>query len=129
MTTQTPELTQAAVASFNDGDLGAFAELLEPDALMCPDPSWPEQGPFQGREAVMSFVADWIAPWESVELAVDGQEEHGDWVVARCRWLTTGKASGAATEVPFTFLIQARAGRIATIKAFFDHAEALRSLA
>jgi hypothetical protein len=50
-------------------------------------------------------------------------------VVSRCRWLTEGRASGAATEVAFTFVILPREGRIAAIKAFFDHDEALESLA
>ncbi len=63
-----------------------------------------------------------------MQLEVDDLEERGDWIVSRCRWLTTGKASGATTAVPFTFLIKVREGRLVTVKAFFDPEEALRSL-
>ena len=120
---------QRATDRFNAGDLAGFADLLHPEATIDPDPSWPEQGPFEGREAVMGFVGEWIADWERVRLEVDGMEQRGEWVVSRCRWLTEGKASGAATVVAFTFLTLARDGRIAAIRAFFDHDEALRSLA
>ena len=128
MTTDNPELMQAATDRLNNGDFAGFAELLDPEVVICPDPSWPEQGPFVGREAMMGFVRDWTASWESVQLEVEGLEARGDWIVSRCRWLTTGKASGASTAVPFTFLIQAREGRLVLIKAFFDHAEAMRNL-
>jgi ketosteroid isomerase-like protein len=128
MTTDNPELMQAATERLNSADFGGFAELLDPEVIIHPDPSWPEPGPVVGREAMMDFVRDWTASWERVQLEVDGLEERGDWIVSRCRWLATGRASGAATEVPFTFLIKVRGGRIVTVKAFFDHAEALRSL-
>jgi ketosteroid isomerase-like protein len=128
MATDTPDLMQVATERLNKADFGGFAELLDPEVVIYPDPSWPEPGPFEGREAMMGFVQDWTASWESVRLEVDDLEERGDWVVSRCRWVTTGKASGATTQVPFTFLIKVREGRLVTVKAFFDHAEALRSL-
>ena len=128
MTTDNPDLMQAATQRLNNGDFAGFADLLDADVVIHPDPSWPERGPFVGREAMMGFIRDWAASWESVQLELEGHEQHGDWTVLRCRWLTTGKASGAATTVPFTFLIQARQGRLVLIKAFFDHAEALRAV-
>ncbi len=119
---------QAATERLNNADFAGFAELLDAEVVICPDPSWPEPGPFVGREAMMGFVRDWTASWERVQLEVEGLEQRGDWIVSRCRWLATGKASGAATTVPFTFLIQVREGRLALIKAFFDHDEAMRNL-
>ena len=129
MPTADLELIQRATDRFNAGDLDGFAGMLVATATIHPDPSWPEPGPFEGREAVMGFVREWVAPWESVLLEVDGMEKRGGWVVARCRWLTEGKASGAATAVSFTFLIEPREGQIAAMRAFFDHDEALRFLA
>ena len=128
MNADKPDLMQAATERLNNADFAGFAELLDPEVVIHPDPSWPEPGPFVGREAMMGFIRDWTFSWESVELELEGHEQHGDWTVLRCRWLTTGKASGAATSVPFTFLIQAREGRLVLIKAFFDHVEALRNL-
>ena len=122
------EMMRLATERFNAGDLDGFADLLDPDATITPDPSWPEPGPFEGREAVMEFVRGWVAPWESVRLELDELEERGGGVVSRCRWLTRGKASGAATVVPFTFLGAARGGHLAELRAFFDHDAALRSL-
>jgi ketosteroid isomerase-like protein len=129
MPIQEIQLMRRATDRFNAGDLDGFADMLVPDATMTPDPSWPEQGPFVGREAVMGFVGTWVEDWESVQLEVDGMEERGEWVVSRCRWLTEGRASGVAQEVSFTFVIRPEGDRIAAIKAFFDHDEALRSLA
>ena len=40
-----------------------------------------------------------------------------------------GRASGVAQDVAFTFVIKPEGDRIAAIRAFFDHDEALRSLA
>jgi ketosteroid isomerase-like protein len=122
------ELMREATDRFNAGDLEGFAELIAPSAVIHPDPSWPDQGPHEGREAVLRFVGEWIADWESVRLEVDGMEERDGWVVSRCRWFTEGKVSGIAQDVSFTFLIRPEDGRIAAIRAFFDHAEALRSL-
>jgi ketosteroid isomerase-like protein len=129
MPIQELQLMRRATDRFNAADLDGFADMLVPDVTMTPDPSWPEQGPFEGREAVMAFVGTWVEDWESVQLKVDGMEERGDWVVSRCRWLTEGRASGVAQEVPFTFVVKPEGERIAAIKAFFDHDEALRSLA
>jgi ketosteroid isomerase-like protein len=129
MPTKELQLMQRATDAFNAGDLDGFAEMLRPAVTMTPDPSWPEQGPFEGHEAVMAFVGGWVDDWESVRLEVDHMEERGEWVVSRCRWLTEGRASGLATAVPFTFVIKPEGDRIAAIRAFFDHDEALRSLA
>jgi ketosteroid isomerase-like protein len=39
--------------TWNAGDMDAFGELYDPDAIVRPPQDWPEPGPFVGREAVM----------------------------------------------------------------------------
>jgi len=123
-----PRISLAGAKEWRARPKGRFDDGCTVHDSHTPDPSWPEPGPFEGREAVMEFVREWVAPWESVRLELDELEERGGWVVSRCRWLTRGKASGAATVVPFTFLGAARGGHLAELRAFFDHDAALRSL-
>ena len=122
------EIFQAAADHYNAQDMDAFRALLHPEVTFTPDPSWPEAGPYRGREEVVAFMREFAAPFARVTLAVDDLTQVGGHAVARCRWVVEGAASGIATDVAFTFVGTVRDGRIDGFRAFFDHDEALASI-
>ena len=122
------DLIGEATAHFNARDFDSIRALLHPDVTWAPDPSWPEPGPYRGREAAMGFITDFIAPFASAQLVVDELVEVRGHGVARGRWVIEGASSGIAADVPFTFVISERDGLIDAYWAFFDHEQALASI-
>jgi ketosteroid isomerase-like protein len=115
--------------AYNSGDLEAFLSRFDPEVVLDPDPQWPEPGPVFSRDAFGRFLEDWARAWQAVRVEVEGVEEHGDAVVARCRWIVSGAASGAAVPTAFTVVLRfGPNGLVSRISAFFDHDEALRSI-
>jgi ketosteroid isomerase-like protein len=114
------------VRIWNVGDLERYLETFAPDAVFNPDPTWPEQGPFRG-DAIGRFMRDYLEAWENAQVVIDHIESHGEVVLARCRWLITGSASGIdiPTEFSLVFRIDDE-GFVRRMDAFFEHAEARR---
>ena len=53
MSQENVEVVRAAFEAWNAGDMDAFREMYDPDAIVRMLEDWPEPGPFVGREAVM----------------------------------------------------------------------------
>ena len=88
--------------AYREARTGEALQLLAEDVVFYADPSWPEQGPFRGRRAVLAGFDEWDevfgSDWRR-SLTTDRLEELPDG-----RVLVENKlaASGAASGVPFT---------------------------
>ena len=53
MSQENVEIAKTAFEVWNKGDMEAYRELFDPNAIMRPMENWPEPGPFVGVDAVM----------------------------------------------------------------------------
>ena len=128
MSQENVEIVRANFEEWNAGDMDAFRELLDPDAMIVTAvEGWPEPVPIVGREAVMRQFEQQREPWEadSVETISD-YIDSGDRVVVRLIW--HGEGHGPALNMEMTAVYTVRKGRIFLLEFFWDHAEALEAV-
>jgi ketosteroid isomerase-like protein len=127
MSRENVEIVRAVYEVWNAGDMDAFGEMYDTDAIVRSPESWPEPGPFVGREAIMR-------EWEHVREAwnVDVVEPISDFVAAgdrvAVRHVWRGAGHGPELNMELTNVFTLRKGKIVHQEFFWDHAEALETL-
>jgi len=62
MSQENVEIVRRGIEAWNRGDMDAFRELHDPDAVLRPVSDWPEQGPFVGRTTLMRLPSSFATP-------------------------------------------------------------------
>ena len=102
--------------------------LWDPEGRSTAPAGWPEQGPFEGREAIRRQFERLTSDWERhhfEDLAVIANE--GEWVVLTFRWCTRGVASGIVTDFDMAVANRLRHGKIIEAHFRWNGAEALKA--
>jgi ketosteroid isomerase-like protein len=120
------EIVRAAFAAWNAGDMAAFRELFDADAILRNPEGWPEPGPFVGRDAVMREFEQLRATWDGDTLEPIGDFiDAGDRVVVTYFWRGTGH--GPESNLELTTVCTVRDRRVFLQEIFRDQAEALQA--
>jgi ketosteroid isomerase-like protein len=127
MSQQNVEIVRAVYEVWNAGDMDAFGEMYDTDAIVRSPESWPEPGPFVGREAIMREWEHVREAWNAdvVEPITDFIDA-GDRVAVRHTWRVAGRGPGVNVEI--TNVLTVRKGRIVYQEFFWDHGEALEAV-
>ena len=64
MSQENMEVVRRSFEAWNAGDMDAFRELYDPDAIMRMAEDWPEPGPYVGREAIMREFEQLRQTWD-----------------------------------------------------------------
>ena len=128
MSQKNVDLILATVGAYNDGDIDAWAEFLDPDIEALPDVSFPESDPLLGRDEYRAWTEGLVSGlrsprWETTEVVDLG----ADRVLHRGDWGGKGAASGIETYSSITGLFTVRDGRISRVEFHFDHDQALKA--
>jgi len=127
MSQENVDVVRAAFEAWNAGDMRAFGELYDPDAILRLPGNWPEPGPFVGRDAVMREFDHLRAAWDAdAAEPISDFIDAADRVVVRFIWHGAGRGPDAGLEM--TQVNTVREGKIWGIEYFWDHAEALETL-
>ena len=127
MSQENVEVVRAVYATWNAGDMDAFRDLHDPDAIMRPPEGWPEPGPFVGREAVMREWEQIREAWSSdVAEPISDFIQAGDRVAVRHIWRVAGQ--GPEVNLEITNVLTLRKGKIIYQEFFRDHAQALKAV-
>lgn len=118
------EVIERGLTAWNAGDMGAFRELWDQDAIMRPPERWPEPGPFVGRDAVLRQFEQMRDTWsaDTVE-PIAGPFDVDDLVVMRFRW--RGSSHGLDVDMEATVVYGFRAGKVIAADFFWDHEQAM----
>src|SRR6478672_943629 len=126
MSPENVEIIRRGMDIWNAGDMDAYRELWDPDAIMRTPEGWPEPGPYVGRDAVMRQFQQNRDTWDADNLeAISDILAADDRVVLRFIW--RGAGHGPASNVELTAVFTVRKGRIFYLEFFWDHAEALEA--
>jgi ketosteroid isomerase-like protein len=127
MSQENVKVVDAMADAWNERDMDAFRELLDPDVIVRVPEGWPESGPFVGREAVMRQFERNRESWDADTFeAVSDPIDAGDRVVVRLMW--TAVSRGPRTQLEFTAVYTVRNGKVSDQESFWDHAEALAAV-
>jgi uncharacterized protein (TIGR02246 family) len=128
MSDENKQRVRHAAEVWNSGDVEAFLALFHDDAVFLPSPGWPEQGRWEGTDAIRGFLKEWLGTWDEVHFGIRDLDDAGDSVAAQCRWTVRGARSGAATEMDFSMVFTARDDLFAEVRFFDEHREALKAV-
>jgi ketosteroid isomerase-like protein len=121
------EIVRASFEAWNAGDMDAYRELYDPDALVRMPEGWPEPGPYFGREAAMRYFKEFRETWDS-----DSAEQIGEFIDAAdrvvVRFVLRGAVRGPEANLDLTTVFTVRKGKILSLEVFRDHAEVLETL-
>ncbi len=119
------EIVRQVAERWNAGDIDGVVDLYADDLVVKTSEDWPEQSTVEGKAAFRESIHEWLSVWESIELETDHIEAHGDRVIARGAWRSTGRLSGVEGTMPIHIVFTVRGGRIARHEWFPDHQRAL----
>jgi ketosteroid isomerase-like protein len=123
------DVVRLATAAFNRG---GFDDVVDRFAL--PEYEWhsaegvPGGGAHRGREAVKSFVREYLGSWRSYSLEEEQLVEVGDRVLALVHVRAEGKASGVVLDVEVAYVHTLRDGRLLRTDVFFDRQSAFEAV-
>ena len=126
MSQENVEMVRAALKRFERGEIddNVFAE----DGRLTGPEGWPEQGPFDGREAIRRqferLASDSTSrAFHDVEIVSD----EGDWVVITFRWQIRGAASGIETTFDMAAAYRIEGSEFAEAHFRWNHEDALEA--
>jgi ketosteroid isomerase-like protein len=115
----------AIVSSYealNERDIDAAMEALAEDAEWHESEVLPDTGVYRGREAIRSFLTDFLASWERFHQTVEEAREEGDRVLVMIHLEATGRGSAADVDARYAHLWTVSGVRV---DAFYDRDEAV----
>ena len=127
MTDDDVEVVRRAWAAASRDDETAMRELFHPEIVAVPFGAAMERRAYRGAEEVMGWWRDEImASWESFRVLPENFERVGDRLLVTGRWNARGKESGVELDIPASWIIEVRDGRIFYWQTYTDPAEARR---
>ena len=120
------EFVLAALRRFEANE--PFDDLIHDDAFGTAPDGWPEQGPAEGREAVVKqferLRAD-SSEHRFTEIEVVGEDR--DWAVLRYTWHARGSTSGIEISLELTVAVRVRDQQAAEVHFRWNSDEALEA--
>lgn len=125
MSQENVEVVERLYRAFNPRDIAGMLALLDPDVEWVPVLAVLQGGVYRGHEDFRRWVEDLDSDWESFEVFQDEMRDLGDRVLVFGRWRARGRASGAESEQPGTWLYDIKGGKIVRLQTFTNRTEAL----
>ena len=121
-------ILRAWAALSRDDEQGFFDELAE-DVEAVPFGAAMEGKSYRGVDAVVGWLRDEIwANWEHFDTVPEEFTRVGLRILVTGRWHARGKASGVELDIPATWVIEVRDGKIVYWQTYTDNAQARRDI-
>jgi ketosteroid isomerase-like protein len=118
----------ASYEALNRRDLDAAMEALAEDAEWHESEVLPDTGIYRGREAIRTFLTDFLDSWERFHQTVEEVRHAGDRVLVLIHLEATGRGSAAEVDARYAHLWTTSGGRGIRVDAFYDRDEAIAAL-
>ena len=115
----------ASYESLNERDIDGTMAALAEDAEWHESEVLPDTGVYCGREAIRSFLTEFLASWERFHQTVEEVRKEGDRVLVMIHLQATGRGSTADVDARYAHLWTVAGGRGIRVDAFYDRDEAL----
>ena len=123
------EVIRRAWRASGQKDLAAFERDLDPDIVTIPFGAAMEGKSYRGVDAVVGWLRDEIwANWEHFDTVPEEFTRVGQRILVTGRWHARGKGSGVELDIPATWVIEVRDGKITYWRTYTDRDQALRDI-
>ena len=123
------EVIRRAWRASGQKDLAALERDLDPDIVTIPFGAAMEGKSYRGVDAVVGWLRDEIwANWEHFDTVPEEFTRVGQRILVTGRWHARGKASGVELDIPATWVIEVRDGKIIYWRTYTDRHQALRDI-
>jgi ketosteroid isomerase-like protein len=123
------EVIRRAWRASGQKDLAALERDLDPDIVTIPFGAAMEGKSYRGVDAVVGWLRDEIwANWEHFDTVPEEFMRVGQRILVTGRWHARGKASGVELDIPATWVIEVRDGKITYWRTYTDRHQALRDI-
>jgi len=121
------EVVRRSWAATSRVDLEGMLEELHPEVVAVPFGAAMEGKAYRGREEVMAWLRDEIlVSWEFFQVLPETFQRVGEKILVTGRWNARGIESGVELDIPATWIVEVRDGKIAYWQTYTDHAQARR---
>jgi len=121
------EVVRRSWAATSRVDLEGMLEELHPEVVAVPFGAAMEGKAYRGREEVMAWLRDEIlVSWEFFQVLPERFQRVGEKILVTGRWNARGIESGVELDIPATWIVEVRDGKIAYWQTYTDHAQARR---
>jgi ketosteroid isomerase-like protein len=123
------ELVKQAIEAFNATEVEGFVALATDDFEWSPSMVAIEGQVFRGSAGIRAYCASLDDVWSEFRILPDSFRDSGDTVLMLGGLRGRGRNSGVTVDESLGMVFDVRDGKIARIRGFLDHAEALRAAA
>jgi ketosteroid isomerase-like protein len=127
MSQENVEIVRRGHEAFEQGDLTAALELLDPEIISYTAAPLPEPDEYHGPEGLLQWFANWTEGFDDYVQHAEEYTEAGDHVIARVHQRGTGAQSGVPVEDRFWFLHTLRDGKLVRIGVHASKEQALEA--
>jgi ketosteroid isomerase-like protein len=127
MSQENVEIVQAAFRAFEAKDSDAWVNCFHPNVEFLLPRNALEGGSYRGHEGVRRALADSYETWEGIRIEIQDVREVDDRVVVLSRNINMGKGDAPTVEYQSAYLANLRDGKIAHLRPYQSHAEALEA--
>ena len=123
------EVVRGAWASTSRADEEAMRAHLHPEVVAVPFGAALEGRSYRGPDQVIGWLFDEIlATWDFFEVLPERYQRVGDKLLVEGRWHARGIESGVELDIPASWVVEVRDGKIAYWQTYTDHAAARREV-
>jgi ketosteroid isomerase-like protein len=122
------EVVRRAWAAASAADHDALARELHAEVVAIPFGAAMEGKAYRGPEEVRGWLRDEIlVSWEFFQVLPERFERVGDKLLVTGRWNARGIESGVELDIPASWVVEVRDGKVAYWQTYTDHAQARRA--
>jgi ketosteroid isomerase-like protein len=123
------EVVRRVWDAFTRGDEPEFRKELHPDVVAIPFGAALEGKAYRGHEGVLGWWKNEIlVTWEQFEVHAEHFERVGDKLLVTGRWKARGIESGVDLDLPATWVVEVRDGKVAYWQTYTDREQARRDI-
>ena len=123
------EVVRRAWAAASSTDVDGMVAELHPDVVAIPFGAALESKAYRGPEQVVGWLRDEIlVSWDFFQVLPERFERVGARLLVTGRWKARGIESGVELDIPASWVVEVRDGKVAYWQTHTDHDQARREV-
>ena len=123
------EVVRRAWSAASSADTEGMRRELDPDVVAVPFGAAMEGRAYRGPDEVVAWLRDEIlVSWEFFQVFPERFERVGERLLVTGRWKARGIESGVELDIPASWVVEVRDGKVAYWQTYTDHDQARREI-